>query len=423
MTVGLGGKDQDKIDSLAHGMLDTIVEGNFDYVVLFGSEQSKSTIKSLKRQYIEKFNDNPNDENLNEFDYYEFVQNDDVNDFNQYYETIRSKILELEDDYIIKINYTPGTKTMSISAAIASLVFRKKLRLIDGDRGNGTTVIKGTEKHVDFGLYIVYDEVLIKRIRKYFNYNHFASGKLLINDLTSENHDKQDYDDLFNAYLNWDNVNFEEALKYLSGLNSKFPELSAQLSLNLTALNIINREVPIKKDGVVIDYKPHDEQCYYKLASIINNAERRFDEKRYDDAIARLYRSLELISQIKLNEYGIKTDDVDINILLKHDVSEDFISRLKNKIDNKGIIKSALVSNYQMLYELNDDLGVYFNTNKSKFIGQLESRNKSIFAHGLESKTKEDYLKFKKTVLEVANILHENMDKYLNETKFPKFNI
>ena len=118
MTVGLGGQTQERIDSLAHGMLDTILEGNFDYVVLFGSSKSKSTIKSLKRQYAEKFNDDVDCDDLDEFDYYEFVCEDNVNDFEVYYDLIRSKILELQDEYTIKINYTPGTKTMSISAAI-----------------------------------------------------------------------------------------------------------------------------------------------------------------------------------------------------------------------------------------------------------------------------------------------------------------
>ena len=41
----------------------------------------------------------------------------------------------------------------------------------------------------------------------------------------------------------------------------------------------------------------------------------RLGEFKYDDAIARLYRSFELIGQIRLNNYGIQTSNVDIELL------------------------------------------------------------------------------------------------------------
>lgn len=412
MTVGLGGKTQERIDSLAHGMLDTILEGNFDYVVLFGSEKSKSTIKSLKRQYHEKFNE--------EFDYYEFVQDDNINDFNSYYETIRSKVLELQNEYAIKINYTPGTKTMSISAAIASLVFRKKLRLIDGHRGDEPTVQPGTERHVDFGLYVVYDEVLIRRIKQAFNYNQYHLGKLLIDELTGENENKNNYHTLFDIYSNWDNINFEKAQSYFKdGFNSKFPELSKQLGLNKKALHFIN---PIeKKEGTVIRDKNYE---YYILASLINNAERRFDEKKYDDAIARLYRSLEYIGQIRLKEYGIdNTENVEVSKLEELNTSQKFLDDLKEKVNDEETFKSGLDQNFQILNALGDDLGKYFDQNQKKIRGLLRSRNYSILAHGLESKTPKEYLDLKEIVMVFACKLHNDMENFIFETKFPKFKI
>ena len=422
MTVGLGGNSQERIDSLAHGMLDTIIDGNFDYVVLFGSEKSKSTIESLKRQYIERFNENPDDEDLDEFDYYEFIQEDNVNDFNDYYKVIRSKIVELQDEYNIKINYTPGTKTMSISAAIASLVFRKKLRLIDGERGENTTVQSGTERHVDFSLYVVYDEILIKRIKEAFNRHQDDFGKVLIDELTIENNQKEAFETLFNIYSNWDNINFEEAYScFEDGFNSKFPELSFKLGLNKKALRLVN-PIPVKKNGLISGFTYDKNYEIYILASIINNAKRRAKEKKYDDAIARLYRSLEYIGQIKLRQYGIDSDEVNVDRLSELGADEEFIDDLKNYSDD-GIIKSGLNLDFIILSELNDDLGKYYCENKKKITGQLSSRNYSVLAHGLESKTKKDYDDFEKTVLTFAHLLHKDMDRFLEETEFPKFNI
>ena len=422
MTVGLGGKTQDKIDSLAHGMLDTILEGNFDYVVLFGSEGSKSTLESLKKQYIQKFNENPDSEDLDEFDYYEFVQEDNVNDFNDYYDAIRTKILELQDEYNIKINYTPGTKTMSISAAIASLVFRKKLRLIDGDRGDGTTVQSGTERHVDFSLYKVYDEVLVRRIKEAFNNNQFYFGKLLADDLTDEEI-RQNFYTLLNIYSNWDKIDFKKAQSYFEdGFIPKFPEISEKLSDNVKSLRFIN-PIPIKEKGVITGYR-HDRNCkYYKLASIINNAERRFDERKYDDAIARLYRCFEYIGQIKLEEYGISTDNVDTDILYELGIDETFINELKAKANDDGKIKSSLDQDFEILAKLDDIIGKKYMKKKDKIRGLLSARNYSILAHGFEIKTKEEYNNLKKEVLSFAKLLHDEMDMFISETEFPKFDI
>ncbi len=81
------------------------------------------------------------------------------------------------------------------------------------------------------------------------------------------------------------------------GFNKNFPEVSRQLNKNIKALGVLNN--------------PDNQlRCKYILASMLNNARRRADESKYDDAIARLYRSLELIAQIKLKEYGLKSSEL-----------------------------------------------------------------------------------------------------------------
>ena len=41
------------------------------------------------------------------------------------------------------------------------------------------------------------------------------------------------------------------------------------------------------------------------MADLLNNAQRRIDEGKYDDAVARLYRANELIAQITLTKFGV----------------------------------------------------------------------------------------------------------------------
>ena len=93
------------------------------------------------------------------------------------------------------------------------------------------------------------------------------------------------------------------------------------------------------------------------LASILNNARRREDENKFDDAVARLYRSLELIAQIRLSkEYGIDSSNVDIDVLRQNNVDEDYLS----EIHISDEIKFGLTADYELLAQLNDDLGDFY---------------------------------------------------------------
>ena len=74
-----------------------------------------------------------------------------------------------------------------------------------------------------------------------------------------------------------------------------------------------------------------------------------------------------------------------------------------------------------MLYHLDDDLGIFYSENYNDIKECSSFRNKSIFAQGLNYQTEEEYSKFEKLVLEAANILTKDLDKYLNQTLFPQF--
>ena len=173
---------------------------------------------------------------------------------------------------------------------------------------------------------------------------------------------------------------------------------------------------------MIINSRSQNLKNCYILASLINNSIRKSEEYKYDDAIARLYRSFELIAQIQLSKYNIKSSDVDISILLEKDVSQEFIDYLK-KTEEDGKIRIGLVADFQLLNELGDDLGKYFVQNESKIKNLTQKRNNSILAHGLESQTKEDFDQFLEAVTELAHKLDKDMSRFLNETTFAKFDL
>ena len=61
--------------------------------------------------------------------------------------------------------------------------------------------------------------------------------------------------------------------------------------------------------------------------------------------------------------------------------------------------------------------------NESPIKNLTQKRNNSILAHGLESQTKEDFEKFLDMVLTLSRKLDKDMNKFIKETKFAKFDI
>lgn len=404
ITVGTGiGGTQEATDSLAHGILFAIEHYQPKKIIFFGSEESEKTIDSLKSQY-EKEEDE-------ELDYSEFIEIPEIDSFKRYFTEIKSKIHELEDDYKIIIDYTSGTKTMTMSAAFASMLYHKKLVFVTGEREDGI-VKKGTEELNSQNLYLVYDELMISKIKELFNSNRFDSGKVLLDDIVGANEEKEIFTKLFDSYSAFDNVDYVSAKENFDVklFKKHFPELEKDFEKNAKALNILN-------------VKDHGLKCYYVLASMLNNARRRSEEHKYDDAIARLYRSLELIAQIKLKEYNVNTSDVNIDDL-KDNLDSDYLSDLESTRDkNSGKIKIGLTQDYILLNQLNDDLGSFYTENEKLIQNSLKFRNQSILAHGLDSQNEEQYSEFRSVVLKAAKVLKEDIEKYISETAFPEFDI
>ena len=178
----------------------------------------------------------------------------------------------------------------------------------------------------------------------------------------------------------------------------------------------------IKALGTIVNARSLNLKNCYILASIINNSIRKADEYKYDDAIARLYRSFELIAQIKLSNYNIKSSDIDVSVLLENNVSKDFIDTLEKTLED-GKIRIGLTMDFLLLNELGDDLGKYYVENENKIKNMTQKRNNSILAHGLDSQSRDDFDDFLEVVLDLARKLDKDMNKFLKETEFAKFDI
>ena len=414
MTVGTGiniGSSDEGFRTHAQKLYSTINKISPNFVVFFASEKSQRTI-----DYISDLFSMDDDEFIIEEDY-QIVPIELIDNFNACFEVVESKIWEFDftDDskkYQIIMDYSSGTKTMASAMACCGMFYRKDLISIGGDRTNGE-VYQGTELINYQNLYKIYDKFALMRARHNFNSNRFMAAIDVLNYVVDLNIHKDSFLNLCKAYYAWDNMEFEHAYDHLKQVDSNQLELADiknAIDMNLKAL------------GTIVNSKSTNLKNCYILASLINNANGKAEDYRYDDGIARLYRSLELIAQIRLSAFNLESSNIDVSILQEKNVSSEVITELeKDKEDGK--IKIGLVKDYLLLNELGDELGKYYMENENRIKNLTQKRNNSILAHGLQSQSNEDFEEFLEVVVSLAHKLDKAMDKFLIETKFGKFDL
>jgi CRISPR-associated protein (TIGR02710 family) len=113
------------------------------------------------------------------------------------------------------------------------------------------------------------------------------------------------------------------------------------------------------------------------VVDLINNARRRKEEGKLDDATARLYRACEMLAQWRLaSSYGIVSGNVDLSKVPNG--SKHWLEAYR---DPKGDTQIGLRKAYRLLDEMRDSLGKHFHADRT-LPGVLRERNESILAHG-----------------------------------------
>lgn len=405
MTVGTGIGVSGNHD-MANRLSTSILHIRPDFIIFFVTEQSKENINFIY-DYIKDDYDS-----FEEGVDYKLVFINDIDDFNECFRIYSDELYRIYNKDKVFVDYTSGTRTMTAAIACAGMFYNCNLLTVSGYRSEGI-IKKGTELVRSQNLYTVKDEILYPIICNFFDDCRFIPAIKFINLLIAPDFNKDDMTNIFKAYDYLDNVNFNEAYSLLKDipLDNEYLE-SIELGVKSN----------IKYLGMICNSHHENLKNCYILASLINNARRRAEEHKFDDAIARLYRSFELIAQIKLNQYGIITSNVDLSLLKEHNISDTFLEQLETYKD-EGKIRIGLVMDYNLLNELGDPLGKYFVENSKHIINITSKRNNSILAHGLESQSEENYQIFEELVITLAKKLDKDMNRFLKETKFPRFEL
>ena len=402
------------------------------------------------KEYMDSFNENET--------YFKKKLESHV-DLNESFIESRHIIRKLKNEgYDVRVDFTGGTKVMGVGLYLAAMSEHCKYFYISGKRQDDIgNVISGFEEIQQ--LEDPYETFAVREFNRgiqFFNSYQFDAS--LINFKTAydvlEDDDLKEraklFIDIVKMYNSWDKFNnnliedskitkiklnkflkeniievIDKSENLTSYFNERNPEFYEQLKRNL---KFLDKKISNKQSENFKDIKVY-------LPDLLNNAQRRIDEGKYDDAVARLYRASELVAQLKLVEYDfINSWELKKNLSFyvdKNKINKGVNSKTKRSLNNwkyynnKDTVDTfALKKTYELLSKLNKDDARALSDNFFDNIKEdINERNTSILAHGLKpiDKTLADELYG--LVLNHSLKLYSNVEKYQRFAEFPKFNL
>lgn len=410
MSVGIGSG----IESALYWSID---HHNPNYVVFIATKASEATLeRTVNGKKIKDIVENT------------CLTLENENDIVASYESIK-KIVEdlLEKGYSpseIYVDFTTGTKVMSAALAIAALMYNlHSLTYVYGQRDKNGRVISGTEMVMDLKpLKIILDIKEKRDIPAYFNVYQFNACLETLKELKAHerifSHEEleriNELENLITGFQEWDRFSHKQAKEILSKVKKiNLEKQIAFLDDLIKKRNSLSKRSPELKGKI---------PTHHLIVDLFSNAERRAEEGNYDDAVARLYRVIEMICQfVLLNEFKIDSSNVDIE-KLRERLSKDQIEEYRRKMDEKGKIKLGLEEDIKLIIKLDpkNQISQLYSEVEDDSKKCLSFRNNSILAHGFEPVHKEEYEKFRQLVIKFIDKIIPNYKEMLEKSGFIK---
>ncbi len=299
------------------------------------------------------------------------------------YETTRKAILDAQQKgyapHEIYLDFTSGTKAMSVGASSAALLTEcQRMVYIGGfDRDEEGRVITGSEIVMSFTPNRVFADYQKHLARQMFNAYQFDAGIKILKKASerSERDDIRQLECVFRAYERWDKFDHAAARGYFENPCITSKTLRDQIGENRGFVNQLAKALDTQQNLITPE----------QIVDLWSNAARRAEEGKFDDAVARLYRVTELIVQYRLQEginitvNGLNTSDLDLTRL-----PEALHPQYESCRKQDGKIKIGLAEAFTLLGELGDQEWSATYWENQPLRGLLARRNESILAHGLK---------------------------------------
>jgi CRISPR-associated protein (TIGR02710 family) len=404
MVVSLGGTPAPVILSLN--------KSRPEYICFFISRETK---RMLEEEILPRLDFKPR--------HYDWIVTPNAELLSECYSELTKKLPEIIDKWEVTptdvcVDYTGGTKTMSVALVLATINNSCCYSYVGGDersKGGVGVVIDGKER-MRF-LDNPWDEIALSERREVsvlFNKARYSSAADLLGKCIERvNREQKPYfkalQEMVKGYDLWDRFQHREAKEKLykcrdilmtfsyASLRKESNVLSGQLQTNIQFL-----------ENFVSDKGPSVLYFYDLLA----NARRRADlERKFDDAVARLYRAMEVLAQMELRStYGIDTSDVK-----EKDIPDVIREEYSNKYqDEKGSkIKIPFLAAFRLLKELGNELSEsFFKVYDKEIKYLLSTRNNSILAHGFIAVDEKIFQKLFESVMKFSGTKDEDLPKF-----------
>jgi len=364
------------------------------YIIFFVSKDSEKQVKEIEQKLNFKYQ------------FTEKIVTPSAEIMDEAFITIKEKLHSILARWKIKphqlvVDYTGGTKSMSVALVLATIDFCKKYSYIGGKERTSDglgVVIDGKEKQS----YVLnpwdkYALLLKERVNFLFSQCDFDYALNILEDLKEKVSEEEKYYYLMwikiiKGYLLWDRFRHKEALdnlkhgfhefKLYSHGKKDYEKCLKKIKSNLAFLESLD------DDKLILD--------------LVANAKRRGDiEGKFDDAVARLYRALEKFAQNELKKLSINPSNVKEE-QIPENIRSEFVEKYKDR--KSGKIKIPLEASYRLLQEKGSESGIKFFQEYDKIRSILDIRNNSILAHGDVPVKKETYQSLLRLVIDFCGI-------------------
>lgn len=365
-----------------------------EFIVFFASQDSLDRISIVKQTLHEK-----------DIGYQsEVTLVDDVNDLLHCHRKALEAIgRALSRGYArdgIVVDYTGGTKNMSVALALAAITHGVSFSYVGGTERtkNGLGVVKdGCEQvyhHVN-----PWDVLAVEEKRKLSllcGQHQYRAAKELIDLMLEKNlSNKAAFKKLgfiLDGYHKWDAFMHKNALDCFS--RAKLDELAECTDIGICRFAAATAKlIPFLEELLSGGKTP---SLTYML-DIFANAERRLHEGKTDDAIVRLYRIIEMIAQERLK----KGYDIDVSNVKHNQLPEPLRTEYLARYQNDGIVKIPQVAAYRLLDALGDPVGRLFEERRDPMLKISDARNHSWLAHGLNAAKEETCVKLRDFIIDL----------------------
>lgn len=300
----------------------------------------------------------------------------------------------LSEGHEVIVDYTGGTKSMSVGLAVAAMEFPQcNLSVVKGKRQDLVKVRDGMERVSRLPSYTVFVQRQERLCRELIREWNYTAAVQILEEMSGAGFvdNEKEFERLLilcRGFASWDNFDYHGAVgkievykedPLIAGYNSTLKQICSVLDWYR-------------------DWSPGNKKAppvFMLVYDIFLNAERRAHQGNYDDAVSRIYRAVEMYGQfcLRTGVPQLASEDIDISLL-----PEQHREYYEKKRNNNGKVQIGLMDDYNLLALVGHPVKPICESWREKIKCILFKRNNSFLAHGMEPVSRKDFLETKKTV-------------------------